>query len=250
MLIMAMVAGALLAMSNAVDLANEYGQGYGTATQHARVSLERIDRTVNEAFGKGIYPGVWVTEDVDGQWTYPNTLIVWHPGGTPANAAGPPLVQELVVFCPDPNAQKDFVQLTFPGNTTPVPSDTPSLTTLIDSLKTSSGVNKVVLTPLLYVPAAASATAGTSVPRAAVRFVVTLTPSASAWAAYNAGTLAWGSLPWVLGIESSNTGAGLRQVWLRTEMQLTPAVTWVASNPAGEGNMPFFGSACFYYGLP
>ena len=135
-----------------VQFANEYSQGYGTATQHARVA-HRPDRpAVQQAYGKSIYPGVWVTQDTDGQWTYPNTLIVWQPSGTPANPSGPPLVQELVIFCPDPNAPNDLVQLTVPGNTTTVPTtNTPSFTSLINSLKTSSTANKVVLTNLLQV---------------------------------------------------------------------------------------------------
>ncbi len=151
MLVMALVAGTLVALSHGVETSNEYSQGYGTATQHARVALERIDRTVNEAYGKGTYPGVWVTQDTDGTWTYPNTLIVWHPAATPVNPAGPPLVQELVVFCPDPNTPGNLLQMTWPGNTTPMPSDSASLTTLINSLKSSGSSSKVVLTTLLRV---------------------------------------------------------------------------------------------------
>ena len=108
-LIMAMVTGALVGALHAVQLANEYGQGYGTATQHARVALDRIDRAVNEAYGTLNYPGVWVTADTDGSWTFPDTVVIWHPGGTPANPAGPPLVQELTIVCPDPAAPNDLI---------------------------------------------------------------------------------------------------------------------------------------------
>jgi hypothetical protein len=252
-LIMAMIAGALVSMSSAVQTANGYGQTYGTATQHARVALERIDRTVCEAYGKGIYPGVWVTADSDSQWTYPNTVIIWHPAGTPANAAGPPLVQELIAFCPDPNTPNHLVQITWPGNTTPWPSDTPSQTTLIDSLKMATTANKVVLTPLLAVNSTGGGS-GVATQRGAAWFVVTLTPSAAAWSSYQTGATAWTSLPWVLGIHSSSTGEGLRQVWLRSELQLSPTATSTAieptTNPGGATTVPFWGSSCFYYGLP
>ena len=247
-LIMAMVAGALGALSNAVQLANEYGNGYGTATQHARVVMERIDRTINEAYGRSTWPGVWVTQDVDGQWSYPDTLVVWHPDGTPANPSGPPLLQELVIFCPDPAAPGDFVQLTVPGDTRTLPSDAPGQKTLIDSLKTSSTANKVVLTNLLRIVAVSSSTSATTTNRGAVRFVVNLTPSAANWTSYNSGSLAWNSLPWVLGIHSSTTG--LRQVWVQTELQLNPGDTWVAGNEAGATATPFAGSASFSYSLP
>ena len=237
-----------MALSNGVQLANEYGNGYGTATQHARVVMERIERTVNEAYGRSTWPGVWVTQDVDGQWNYPDTLVVWHPGGTPANPSGPPLVQELVIFCPDPAAPGDFIQLTVPGNTQPLPSDSTSLTALIDSLKTSSSANKTVLTNLLRMVSVTSSSSASATSRGAVRFVVNLTPSATNWTSYTSGGLAWNSLPWVLGIHSSTTG--LRQVWVQTDLQLNPGDTWVAGNPAGASPTPFCGSAGFYYSLP
>ena len=246
-LIMAMVAGSLAALSNAVQLANEYGNGYGTATQHARVTLERIDRTVNEAYGRSTYPGVWVAQDVDGQWTYPDTLVVWHPSGQPANPSGPPLVQELVIFCPDPAAASNFIQLTDPGDTRPVLTDPVSLKSLVDSLKTSGTASKVALTNLLRMVSVGSSSWGTT-SRGAARFVVTLTPSDANWTSYTSGALAWNNLPWVLGIHSAS--AGLRQVWVQTELQLNPGDTWVAGNPAGENTTPFLGSACFSYSLP
>jgi prepilin-type N-terminal cleavage/methylation domain-containing protein len=247
-MIMAMVAAALQAMIGSVQLANDYSQGYGTATQHARVAISRIETAVHQAYGKSIYPGVWVTQDTDGQWTYPNTLVVWQPSGTPANAAGPPLVQELVIFCPDPNAPNDLVQLTVPRNTTTVPTtNSASFTTLINSLKTSSTASKVVLTNLLQV-AAVSSTVGGAASRSGVRFVATLTPSAASWSSYLSGGTAWGNLPWAQGMCSA--AEGRRMVWLRSEIQLVPGVEWTGENSAAATPVPFFGSACFSYPMP
>lgn len=249
LMIMAIVAAALQAMVGSVQVANDYSQGYGTATQHARVALGRIESAVHAAYGKSVYPGVWVTADTDGQWTYPNTLIVWEPSGTPANPSGPPLVQELVIFCPDPNAPNDLVQLTVPGNTTQVPTtNTASLTSLVNSLKTSSSATKIVLTNLLQVASVAdSATAG-STSRSAAQFVVTLTPSAASWSSYLAGSTAWANLNWAQGMCSS--AEGRRQVWLRSEIQLVPGVNWTGENAAAATPIPFLGSACFNYPLP
>ncbi|HEV3416578.1 MAG TPA: prepilin-type N-terminal cleavage/methylation domain-containing protein, partial [Pirellulales bacterium] len=164
-LIMAIIMGALAAAAHSVQLANEYGEGYGTATQHARTTFDRIDRTVNEAYGTLTYPGVWVLQDTDGSATFPDTVVVWHPSGAPANSAGPPLVQELTIFCPDPAALNDFDQITAPGDTRQAPATDPvALKTLIDGLKTSTTVNKVVLTNLVRV--ANSSTGGSAEQRA------------------------------------------------------------------------------------
>lgn len=247
MLIMAMVVGALAALTKGVQLANEYGEGYGTATQHARITAERINRAVAGAYAKSLYPGVWVTQDTVGQWAYPDTLVVWSPSGAPANPSGPPLVQELLIFCPDPAVAGSFVQLNVPGDTRTVPTTTPAtVNTFIDSLKTSSTANKVQLTNLLRMAVPSGTTSSPA--RGAVRFVVNYTPSVSAWNSYLAGTLPWSSLNWSQGMHSQITGT--RQVWVRYELQLNPGATWVAGNSAGAITIPFLGSASLYYGMP
>jgi hypothetical protein len=248
-MIMAVVAGALETMVGSVQVANDYSQGYGTAVQHARAALTRIESAVHSAYAKSIYPGVWVTEDTDGQWTYPNTLVVWQPSGTPANPSGPPLVQELTIFCSDPSAPNDLVQLTVPGNTTSVPTtNSSSFTSLIDSLKTSSTANKVVLTNLLELVTVSNSASVGSAARPGVRFVVTLTPSAASWTSYQNGTTAWSALAWPQGMYSS--AEGRRQVWVRSELDLIPGVNWTGENSAAATAIPFLGSACLDYPLP
>jgi Tfp pilus assembly protein PilW len=246
-LITAIVVGALGAASHAVQLANEYSQGYSTATQHARVAFDRIDRAVNEAYATPNYPGIWVTQDSDGSWNYPDTVAIWHPSGAPANSAGPPLVQELMIFCPDPAGLNNLVLLTAPGDTRPVPTtDFVALTNLIDGLKTSTTASKVALTNLLRVATPLSSSG--SQQRAAARFIVTLAPSAADWASYTAGKTAWNSLPWPLGIYGANKG--MRQVWLRSELQLMPGASWIDGNSAAQQPIPFLGSAVLSYGMP
>lgn len=246
-LIIAIVAASLQAMMLSVEVANDYSQGYGIATQHARTAFSRIEAAVHQAYGKSMYPGIWVTQDTDGQWNYPNTLIVWQPNGTPANPAGPPLVQELVIFCPDPSAPNDLIQLTVPGNTTSVPTtNAASFTSLINSLKTSSTATKIVLTNLLQLTAV-SGSAGV-VSRPAVRFVASYAPSIASWTSYLGGSTAWGNLPWPQGICSS--AEGREEVWLRSEMQLVPGVVWIGENAGAATPIPFLGSTCFNYVLP
>jgi hypothetical protein len=250
-LIMAMVAAALAAASHGVQLANESSQGYGTAAQNARVAIERIRRSVEAATGNLNYPGLWVTQDTVGTWTYPNTLVVWQPSGTPANPSGPPLAQELAIFCPDPAAANNLIQITVPGDTRTVPTmDATALKSFLDGLKSSSTANKVLLTSLVRVATPSGSATGGGQPsqQAAIRFVVTMNPSASDWAGYNGGTTAWGNLPWPQGIFGSSKG--IRQVWLRTELQLMPGGAWIDGNPGGEIPVPFLGSATIAYGIP
>jgi hypothetical protein len=248
---MAMVAAALAAASHGVQLANESSEGYSTAAQHARVAIERIRQSVEGATGNLNYPGLWVTQDTVGTWTYPNTLIVWQPTGTPANPAGPPLVQELTIFCPDPAAPNNLIQLTGPGDTRAVPTtDATALKSFIDGLKTSSTASKIQLTSLLRIatPSGSPTSGAQATPEAAVRFVVTMNPSAADWAGYSGGTTAWSNLPWPQGIFGSSKG--IRQVWVRTELQLMPGGNWIDGNSAGEIPTPFLGSATLAYGIP
>ena len=71
------------------------------------------------------FPGVLILPDQDGTWTFPATLVVWHPSGSPANPTGLPLYSELVIYTHDPNSPNGLVELTTPGDrhipTTPTP---------------------------------------------------------------------------------------------------------------------------------
>jgi len=57
-------------------------------------------------------------------FTYPDTLVVWRPTGTPANPTGLPLYSELVIYCPHPTIPNQFVEMTAPTNTQTVPAAT------------------------------------------------------------------------------------------------------------------------------
>lgn len=244
--IMTVMAGVLGALATAAHQSAAYSHGHGMATQHARVAVERIAGTVSRATATEGYPGAVVLwEEADG-WRFPDTLVVWHPSGPAANPAGPPLMNELVIFCPDPDSPYQLVEVTAPGDTRPVPLNE----TLNDdawraelkSVARSSTSRKVVLTNLLR----AGALDGGS-PRAAVRFECRLSPTSSQWASYMAGTASFSDLPWPQGMYGSRTG--LRQVWVRIELQLLPEQAAGRADPHGELAIPFFGSASLYYAM-
>jgi prepilin-type N-terminal cleavage/methylation domain-containing protein len=240
--ILSATAAALGMMARAVEIANEYNQSYGTATQHARVTLDRLDRAINQASANDSYCGVWVVEDTIGSYNFPDTLVVWRPSsGTATNPQGTPMVSELTIFCPDPSASNNLVEITLPNDsrTMSSPTNTSTYKTFINSLKTDSGANKVLLTDLVHTASISGQT------RAALRFVVTLNPSQTEWNSYQSSSSTFASLSWAQGIQSPS--AGLRQVWVRTELQLMPSGTWSATNSAAQQAVPYFGSSAYYY---
>ncbi len=240
-LIMSVTIAALGVMARAVQISAEYNQGYGTATQHARVTLDRLDRAINQAVANKTYCGAWVTADTIGSYDFPDTLVVWRPSGSPANPQGAPLASELVLFCPDPAATSHMIEITVPGDnrTLPSPASAATFKSFIDGLKTSAGAQKTQLTDLLNT----AAISGSPQPRAALRFVVTLNPSDTEMLWFPSVT--WMNLPWPQSLCGPN--AGMRQVWVRTEVQLMPAGQWIETNNAAKQAVPFFGSSAFCY---
>jgi hypothetical protein len=241
--ILTMTVVALGMMARAVEISYEYNEGYGLAAQHARVVLDRITKAVCGATHHSDYPGAWVTQDTIGTYTFPDTLVVWQPpSGTPANSAGPPLASELLLICPDPSAANALVEITAPNDSRAMPSpatDAASFKTFIDGIKTEAGIQKTQLTNLLWT---ATPSGGTT--RACVRFVATYNPSDADISSYKAGTTAWSNLPWAQGFSSPN--AGMRQIWIRTELQMMPPGVSLVTNASAKHTVPFFGSAAYY----
>ena len=241
------MAGAISALTHAVQVGSAYTQGYGTATQHGRVSLERITRKVREATANENFPGAAVFADLVQSWRFPDTLVVWHPTGLPANPAGLPLYNELVVFCPDPSTPNQLLEITSPSDTRTVPalSDTAGWQTALQSIKTASTSNKVILTSLLRVASVTNNGSSTG-QRGCVRFELVRHPTAAEWTSYRAGTLTWQNIAWPQDIYGQQSG--LSQSWVRIEMQLVPD----GSSPSGtsaQQAVPFFGSAALYFTL-
>ena len=247
MMIMTMIVGTLGAMAKAVYVSSEYGQGHAATSQHARVSMDRIGRAVRGAYASELYPGLGVIDQQVNTWRFADTLLVWRPRVTPStptgepyNAAGPPRFNEIVIFCPDPDEPNKLIELTAADSDTRELS-TATLVSDIDALKRSNSSKKVVLSDLLHT----AALDGDSEHRGAVRFEVRVTPTEQQWADFEAGTLTWTELPWAQGVYSKKTG--LRQVWVRIEMQLTPAAAAAVSEKEQLPPVPYFGSAALYY---
>jgi hypothetical protein len=208
MSITVLVVGALGAVSNAVHSSAEYGERYGTATQHARVALERITRTVREATANEKFPGFLVVEEQSG---FPDTLVVWNPTAVqrkptqPTDPSGLPRFNELVIFAPDADEPNHLFEIRFSDI-----EDEWDLTKLSEIMHGPSA-NRVKLTELVR-------TGEPLVPRGAVRFERHLRDSD------------------VQGIP------GLRQARLRIELQLA-----AETGASGTQAIPFFGSAAVYY---
>lgn len=244
--ILLLMAGTMAALAMGVQTSSEYQQRHGQSLQHGQVALQRMLRTLNEAYANDLFPGFLVfAESVSGH-SYPDTIVIWSPDGDPVERDGLPRVNELVVYCPNPQALNELWEIKETGVTrsAPSPSDTASWRSLISDLKTSNTAHHVVLTNLLRLASTADNADSVSARRSVLRFDATLRPSAAQWQQYVAGSRTWESLPWVQGIRSSQTG--LRQAWCRVEFQLRPGDS---TNDSRESAIPFFGSGAVLYDL-
>jgi prepilin-type N-terminal cleavage/methylation domain-containing protein len=245
MSIMVIVAGMLGALAKGVEEGFRYAEGHRLATQHARVVLDRIAAKIREAAANEQFPGVIVLPEIVGSYRFPDTLVVWHPGGAPADPDGLPRFNELVIYCPDRSEPNRLVEITAPSDARTVPpvENQAQWAAEIAAIKTSGASRVVTLTRLMRT-ASTDGSSSTSM-RGAVRFETRLRPSAAEWNAYKSGSRPWEQLAWVQGIYGSRTG--LRQVWLRTELQLMPDDRAVAGETAGSQPAAFLGSAALYY---
>jgi len=245
--VMLMVLGALGGLTRTVEQGFEYSEGYGAAVQYARVILDRIARNLAQATANEQFPGCLVIPDYVNSHRLPDTLVIWRPQGSPASPTGLPRYCELVIYCPLPSAPNRFVELTVPNDARTVPpvDDEAQWRAELSAIKSAGDAKVVVLTDLLRT--VSLSTGNNAQSRGAVRFEVQLRPSAADWAAYQSGAVTWMNMPWVQGIYGSQTG--MRQVWLRSELQLVPASPGRTSNSSTLPAVPFLGSATLYYQL-
>ncbi len=244
MTIMVIVMGSLGAMAKAVNEGALYGETYGSATQHARVAMQRIGATVRSATTSDDFPGLIVIERTVGGWTFPDILVVWHPDGAPVDPDGLPRVNELRVYCPNPDAPNELLEVTFPADSrvVPAPSDTVAWRTEAAAMMASESGVRTVLTDMLRTAQVTSLAASL---RGAICFHVRYRPTEDEMTAYEAGTTDWDDLAWPQGIYTDNVG--LRQAWLRMELQLVPQSTSVGAHSSDETAIPFLGSASRFF---
>jgi len=253
MSVMLLVVGTLAGLAKGVQLSFEHGEAYGTITQHARVSLDRIARTVNKAHASNQFPGVLVVSDYEGGEWFPETLVVWHPKDKPIAPEGLPQLNELVIYCPSrypysagekPNCLVEIVIASSTTGAVHAATDTTWWQTTIQNIRRS--IEGDLLTSLVR----ATALTGGRV-RGAVRFERVLTPSdeeLTGWKTAGSTSSAWDNLPWAHAIRASRATpySGLRQARVRIELQLLRSPTDAAGPEASEA-VPFFASAAIYY---
>jgi hypothetical protein len=245
MSIMTMVIGALAGLAWTSQEGFEYSEGYGAATQHARIALDRIARTVSKATANEQFPGCLAVAETVSSWRYPDTLVVWRPSGTAADPNGLPRYCELVIYCPSANNPKELVEITAPSDTRTVPAvaNTSAWQSEIASIKTNTQSQVVKLTDMLRVCPISSTSNAPS--RGAVRFETRLRPSQVEWDNFKNNLVNWKDMAWVQGCYGWQ--AGLRQVWVKVELQLTPGLPNGSTDYANQVPVAYFGSACVYY---
>jgi hypothetical protein len=214
--IIAMITSAMGTMAYSVRSTQRAAKAVSIGAQHARATLERIQRTLASATANNNFPGFIVFSELEGSFTYPDTLVVWRPAISAASPSGLPRWEELVIFSPDPDDPQRLLEITLPGDTATVPplSDVSGWQTRLSEAKAGTNSQVLLVTDRLRVEKAANTL------RAALRFDARLRPSENDWDNYLASTKRWQDLPWVQDIYSDSNG--LRQNWCRIELQLRP----------------------------
>ncbi len=240
--IMAMLVAGMGSLVMTVHATNAFCRGQAVAAQHARVTLDRIDRAVCQAHANREFPGCLVVSEPISGFDFPDTLVVWSPTGSPDDPSGLPRVGELALYGPDPTRPSVLVELRDPGNTTicPEASDDAGWVALVAAIKDSASSVKLDLTNRLRT--ATMSGGGTGDLRGCVRFDVQMSPSASEWGEFRDGTLAWKDMRWPL--DSYSTQTGMRRVVCQSELQILPG-----DATDGQSAAPFFGSATLTYEL-
>jgi hypothetical protein len=238
--IMTMLAAGMGSLVMTVHATNAFCRGQAVAAQHARVTLDRIDRAMRHAHANREFPGCLVITETIGGYDFPDTLVVWSPASAPADPSGLPRVNELAIYCPDPASPGQIMEFRAPDNTDicPAPADEVGWATLASAIKESAASVKLPLTDRLRTGAAS----GTGNLRGCLRFEVVMSPSESEWSQFKAGTLAWKDMQWPLDYYSTQTG--MRRVLCQTELQILPG-----DATGGQPAAPFFGSATLTYEL-
>ncbi len=247
MTLMVMLSGGLLALATTVESGVKTVQGQDAAAMHARVVIDRIQRSINAAYANEHFPGFMAFGKHPGQYDLPDSLVIWRPTGAPANPDGLPRWDEMVVYTTDESYPNRIIEIQYPTDTWNVPPlDDESDWEMELSSRSYDMVYSTtigVLTDLLRVGVADS-----NIVRGAIRFHVTHTPSLEDMQSFEAGTQDWHDLPWPQDLYGPTSGT--RQSWCRFEFQLLPGEEVQKQEPTSDKAIPFFGSAAIYYQLP
>lgn len=242
--IMGIIAATLGSLAMAVQMSADYNQSHGTAVQHGRVALERMERAMLQATASSEFPGFVVFNNPVGAWDFPDTLVVWAPQTKAADPDGRPRLGELLLFYPDPDNPHRLLESRLVGNTTVAAplSDTATWTSDLSMIKRNKLTNRVQLTNLLRTANIANGLNNLAAQRSGVRFEIDYRPSDTEWTSLLAGSLDWEDMTWPQSLYGGDYG--LRQAWCRIELQL---ITSSDDSQAEETVLPLFGSASLYY---
>ena len=247
MAVMGILVVGLGGMVTTIHQSNEFVRTQGEAVQHARVAVERIERTCRGATATSDHPGFWIVSESFGAYSFPDALVVWSPnGGTPTNPDGPPLLSELVFYTFGADSPESLFEISAPsavGNA-PAISDTSAWLSLINTVRSSDVVTKIELTDLLRV---ADAGDSGSEWRGVLRFDARYHPTTAELASYEGGATNWEDLTWPLGIYGADFG--VRQSWCAMELQLVPRGETRRGAESEAHALAFFGSASLNHTL-
>lgn len=226
-----------LAMS--VQMANEYSQEKNLVGQHARVILQRVERTMQSAYATESFPGMLPITYYYASYDFPQAIAIWAPTGDPI--ASYPRIDELVVFAVDPDNSNRLLEIRNESDTRSAPglTDEAGWRTLITDLINSADSEIVEISDLVRAGKAGSNYYST------LRFETRVLPSDADIAAARAGSVDWEDLNWATSIYSAK--AGLRQVWCHFEWQLVPNANLEEHAQLREQAVPFFGSSAIFY---
>jgi len=226
-----------LAMS--VQMANDYSQEKNLIGQHARIILQRIERTIQGAHATESFPGIVPITYYYSSYDFPQAIAVWDPEGTPLGSY--PQVDELVIFAVDPDNPNQLLEIRNESDSSTAPglTDEADWRTLVNNLIDSSDSEVVEISDLVRAGKAGANYYST------LRFRTRVVPTDADIAAARAGSVDWEDLNWATSIYSSK--AGVRQVWCHFEWQLVPSSSLEQHNRLREQSVPFFGSSAIYY---
>jgi hypothetical protein len=244
--VLVLIGGAMSTLAYAVYASYEVCRDQSQAAQHARVSLDRIERAVSEATASESFPGCLIVNFTADGYTFPDSLAVWRPSGTAADPTGLPRVNELIVFSCTPSEPNKLLEMTWPANTSAAPAASNQFgwRALIDSFHSSTETVKNQLTDRLHVGRVDTTPlieGLLTTRRGMIRFKRMMAPSDSQWSAYRGGQRSWQSIDWPLDLYGSQTG--MRTVNLQVELQV------LSGNELHPEPLPFFGSANVTYAL-
>jgi prepilin-type N-terminal cleavage/methylation domain-containing protein len=246
--ILTILAGAMATLSYGVGNANDFCRGQNEAAQHARVALERIRRNVLSCKASENFPGCMVASTTVNSYVYPDRLLIWKSDGVTAAATEYPKRSDLIIYTYNPSRPNELLEVTNTNTTALVGNSNAYLNSVVDAILASGTTTKTVITDRLDI---ATTGGSTSVrlaelltdngARGMLRFRIIMSPSATQWSEYKAGTRTWSNIDWPLDQYGSNFGS--RRVSCLTELQM------LAEDTGEDPAVPFFGSATKVYQL-